>query len=248
MAITSELELIALRKVGKVVALTREALIRSIKPGITTAELDGIAGQILRRFGAKSAPQLLYGFPGLTCISINDEVAHGIPGDRVIIAGDQVNIDVSAELDGFYADTGATVLVEPVSALQRELCNCSQNALNKAIETAVAGYKINQIGRVIHNEAKSNGFTVIKNLTGHGIGRKLHEEPHHIPNYFDRWDNKVLTAGLVLAIETFVSTGAEFVRKASDGWTLKTPDQSLVAQFEHTIVVTNGRPIILTVV
>jgi methionyl aminopeptidase len=248
MSIDSEKDVLALKKIGRIVALAREKMIKAVKPGMTTKELDIIGEKILSQYGATSAPKCEYGFPGATCISVNDEVAHGIPGSKVIHEGDLINIDVSAELDGYFADTGASITVGPSTALKQNLCNCSMKALYKGLEKARAGSKINQIGRAIFNEARNNKFTVIKNLTGHGIGRRLHEHPHNIPNYYDCLANEILTDGLVLAVETFVSSKAEFVVDSDDGWTLRTPDSSLVAQFEHTIIVTKNEPIILTTV
>lgn len=248
MSIDSEKDLIALKKIGRIVALAREKMREAVKPGITTKELDRIGEKVLSQYGAKSAPLSEYGFPGATCISINDEVAHGIPGARIIQEGDLINIDVSAELDGYFADTGASMIVEPATALRQNLCDCSLKALRKGLEKAKAGSRINQIGRAIYNEARNHNFTVIRNLTGHGIGRRLHERPHEILNYYDWRANELLTDGLVLAVETFISSKAEYVVDSNDGWTLKTPDQSLVAQFEHTIVVTKNEPIILTTV
>ncbi len=246
MSIDSEKDLIALRKIGKIVALAREEMIKAVRPGITTAELDDIGERVLSKYGAKSAPKYECDFPGTTCISLNDVAAHGIPSSRAVKEGDTVNIDVSAELDGHFGDTGATIPVGAVSSMKKNLIECSKSALNKAIEKAKAGTKINQIGRVIHSEAKKYGFTVIKNLAGHGIGKRLHEEPYDILNYCNRLDKRILTDGIVLAIETFISTGSEYALEENDGWTLKTPDGSFVAQFEHTIVVTRNKPIILT--
>lgn len=246
MTIESEEELLGLQRIGRIVALTREEIVKAVRPGISTGELDEVGEKALSRHGANSAPRCEYSFPGATCISINEEVAHGIPGKRVIKSGDIVNIDVSAELDGFFADTGATVIAGTPGEAQVRLCECSLNALRQGITKARAGTRINQIGRAIYREAISNGFTVIKNLTGHGTGRRLHEEPEGILNYFDKRDSRLLKSGMVLAIESFVSTGAEYVIEASNGWTLKTPDRSLVAQYEHTIVVTKNAPVILT--
>lgn len=246
MTVVSKQELEALRKIGSIVAQAREEMIKAVKTGITTKELDLIGERVLSSYGARSAPMCEYNFPGVTCISINDEAAHGIPGTRVIEAGDLVNIDVSAELGGYFADTGATVVTEPVSRVKKELCECSLSALYSAIRKARAGARMNQIGRAIYNEARGRGFTVIKDLTGHGIGRKLHEEPDYILNFFDIRDSHILKKGSVLAIETFISTGAEYIIEDANGWTYKTPDHSIVAQFEHTVVVTDEEPIILT--
>ncbi|MCG8483371.1 MAG: type I methionyl aminopeptidase [Clostridia bacterium] len=246
MSIDSEKDLIALKRIGKIVSLAREEMKKAVKPGITTAELDDIGEKVLSKYGARSAPKCECNFPKATCISLNDVAAHGIPGSLVIKEGDTVNIDVSAELDGYFGDTGATVPVGKVSAIKKSLIECSRTALKKAIEKATAGSRINQIGRTINNEARKYGFTVIKNLAGHGIGRRLHEEPNDILNYCDKLDRRILNNGIVLAIETFISTGAEYAFQEKDGWTLKTPDGSFVAQFEHTIVVTRNEPIILT--
>ncbi|GFP76060.1 type I methionyl aminopeptidase [Clostridium fungisolvens] len=249
MIINSENELVALKRIGKIVAEAREEMLKAVRPGITTMELDLIGEKILSFYGAKSAPKYEYNFPGATCISINDEAAHGIPGARIINEGDSVNIDVSAVLDGYFSDTGATIVVSPTSNnIKQQLCNCSKQALNKAIMKAKAGTKINQIGRTIFNEARKNGFTVIKDLTGHGIGKSLHEDPENILNYFDINDSSILKDGSVLAVETFISNGAEHIFQDTNGWTYKTPDKSIVAQFEHTIVVTKGEPIILTTI
>ncbi len=246
MSIENENDIKALEKIGKIVSIAREEMIKAIRPGITTKELDRIGEKVLSDYGAHSAPKCEYNFPGCTCISINDEVAHGIPGPRVLKDGDVINVDVSAELGGYFSDTGATVVIGNGTELKQLLCECSKSALYKGIEKAKSGVKINQIGRAIYNESQSKGFTVIKNLTGHGIGRKLHEEPSYILNYYDKKDNKILTSGMVLAVETFVSTGAEYVIEDLDGWTLKTPDGSIVAQCEHTIIVTENEPFILT--
>ena len=246
MTANTEKDLTALRKIGEIVAKAREDMLSAVKPGITTAELDAIGEAILNKHGARSAPRCMYHFPGATCISLNDVAAHGIPGKRAIKEGDLINVDVSAELDGYFGDTGASLVVEPAPELKRNLCNCSRTALYRAIEVVKAGTKINQIGRAIENQALSCGFKVIKNLTGHGIGHKLHEEPFNVLSFCRKNDRGILCEGLVIAIEGFISSGAEFVKQDSDGWTLRTPDRSLVAQFEHTVVVTKDKPIILT--
>ncbi len=246
MVIESEHDLTALKKIGEIVAMAREEMAKSIRPGISTAELDEIGAKFLSKNGARSAPKSEYNFPGTTCISLNDVAAHGIPNSRLIEEGDIVNIDISAELDGYFADTGITLPVGSISPLKRKLLDCSLTALKKAIQIARAGVKINQLGKTIYNEATSNGFTIISNLSGHGIGRKLHDEPYDIVNYYDKWDDRILTNGVVLAIETFISNGGTYVIEEDDGWSLRTPNNKLVAQFEHTIVVTKSQPIITT--
>jgi methionyl aminopeptidase len=248
MTIGLEMDLLALKEIGRIVALARDEMIQKIKPGITTMELDIIGEVVLSKYGAKSAPKWEYNFPGATCISLNDVVAHGIPSSKVINEGDIVNIDVSAQLDGYFADTGATIPVGKVSLIKSNLIECSKIALNKAISKAKSGTKISQIGRTIDYKARKHGFTVIKNLAGNGIGRRLHEEPHDILNYYDKYDNRLLTNGIVLALESFISTGAEFVIEENDGWILRAPDKSFVARFEHTIIITKNEPIIITAV
>lgn len=246
MVVASQEELEGLKSIGRIVAFTREEMLKNISCGITTGELDRIAEKVLAQFGARSAPRLSYNFPGTTCISINDEAAHGIPGTRIIQAGDMVNVDISAELNGFFADTGASVTVEPKQDLRQRLCECAASALGKALATVKAGAKLSHIGRAISTEAQNQGFHVIKNLCGHGIGRKLHEPPYEVLNFYHPAVKLRLTRGLVLAVETFISSGAEYVEEQPDGWTLKAPGGTLVAQYEHTIVVTDDKPVILT--
>ena len=246
MIIRNEQDLEGLRKIGRIVALAREEMKRLAKPGMTTKELDLIGKRVLDEHGAESAPEKEYNFPGVTCISVNEEVAHGIPGDRMIQDGDLVNIDISAALDGYYADTGISFVVGQGDELKAKLCQVAEDAFWAAMKKTRAGAKRNQIGRAVFNEARKNGLAVIENLTGHGIGRSLHEEPEHILNYFDPRDGALLKDGLVLAVEPFISAGANHIVELGDGWTFVTPDKSLVAQCEHTIVVTKGEPIILT--
>ncbi len=246
MIIRTEEELEALKTIGRIVAITMQEMVGAVKPGMTTGQLDAIGGQVLSLYHAKSAPQITCDFPGVTCICVNDEVAHGIPGDRIIEKGDTINIDVSAELDGFFADHGMMVMVPPVDDTAKRLCNCSKRALERAISVAVKGNYIANIGKVVEEEAKKAGFTTVKNLYGHGVGRTLHDSPDAIPNYFNRSDHRILPKGVVLAIEPFVSEKDRAVIEQKDGWTLKTPHRSRVAQYEHTIVVRDGAPLILT--
>lgn len=221
-------------------------MLKNIKPGITTLELDFIGKEVLDLYKAHSAPKKDYHFPAYTCISVNNEIAHGIPSDRVIKQGDLVNVDISAELDGYYADTGASILVNSNSELKQNLCNCAEKALYKAINKVKEGLRLNEIGKEIEKEVNKAGFKVVRNLAGHGIGKKLHEEPNYILNYYDKKYKQRLNSGLVLAIETFVTTGAEYVKENKNKWTLETIDNSIGAQFEHTIVVTKDKAIILT--
>jgi methionyl aminopeptidase len=246
MIIKNDQELQAMKAIGKIVASVRDELKKAAKPGMTTKELDELGGGLFEKHGAISAPKQEYDFPGYTCISVNEEVAHGIPGDRVIREGDLVNIDVSGSKDGFYADTGISFVVGEGDEKLQHLCEAVKKSFDAGLRKIKAGSKLNGIGKAVHNEARKNGYTVIKNLTGHGVGKSLHEEPSHILNYFDPWDNGLLTDGMVIAFEPFVSTNAEEIVQEDDGWTFVTEDKSYVAQIEHTIIVTKGEPIILT--
>lgn len=247
MTIDSPEDLARLKRAGHVVALVLHAMKDAVRPGITTAELDEIGAKLLKEHGARSAPILAYKFPGATCISINNQAAHGIPGSRKIEPGDLVNIDVSAELDGYFADTALTVPVPPVETRAHNLILCAQRALSLAIAQATAGKYLNDIGRAVEQEANANGFTTLRDLGGHGVGRGIHEEPHSIANYANPMDRRMIQEGAVLAIEPFITTGARHVKTMPDGWTLETTDGSLSAQFEHTVVVTRSKPVIITV-
>ena len=248
MSIESEKDLEALLRIGKIVGLALQEMQHSVRPGMTTAELDDIGASFLHKYGARSAPQLVYGFPGVNCISLNEEAAHGIPGNRTISAGDLVKIDVTAELDGYMADAAITVAVPPVSPMKRRLCDCAKSALRKSLDAAQAGHPINAIGRAAEQEIQRHKFSVIRELCGHGVGRTIHEDPRVIPNYYVPQFNQRLTEGLVLAIEPHVSSKPARIAEQPDGWTLKTTNSSLVANFEHTVVVTKGRPIVITAV
>lgn len=246
MTVHSEKDLLALQRIGRIVAEAREEMLGAVKPGITTRELDDIGAACLARHGARSAPRLAYDFPGVTCISINDEAAHGIPGDRLVRPGDLVNVDVSAELNGCFADTGATVPVAPVSDVSKKLCEATRAALEQAIAEARAGRALSVIGRAVETVARRTGFTILRNLNGHGVGHGIHEAPEAIRNYYEPRDKRRLTDGLVITIEPFLSTGAHTTTTADDGWTLRTPNGALSCQYEHTIVVTRGKPIVIT--
>lgn len=245
MSIESENDLVGLARIGKIVALTLREMEKQVEPGITTGELDRVGAEFLERHGARSAPQLVYNFPGTNCISVNSEAVHGIPGERVVGAGDVVKLDVTAELGGYIADAAITVIVPPVTPRKRNLCNCASQALEKGISAARAGRPIFEIGRAVESEVKRQGFTVLRELVGHGVGRSIHEDPQ-IPNYFDRRASQRLPEGLVITIEPIISAGKGWTVEEDDGWTLKTLDDSLAAHFEHTMVITRGRPILLT--
>jgi methionyl aminopeptidase len=246
MTIETQDDVAALKRIGKIVSHVLQAMLDAAEPGMTTRELDALGEQLLERHGARSAPKLTYNFPGSTCISINEEAAHGIPGDRVIRAGDVLNVDVSAELGGYFADTGGTTVVPPTTPKKTRLCHATRTALAEAMKCARAGQPLNGIGAAIERTAKAYGFKVIENLASHGVGRALHEEPEQILGYFDPSDKRILQEGMVITIEPFLSTKSRIVTETADGWTLAGASGNLSAQYEHTMIITRGAPIVVT--
>lgn len=246
MTIQTQDDVVALKRIGKIVSHVLQEMLDAAEPGMTTRELDTIGAQLLERQGARSAPRLTYNFPGATCISVNEEAAHGIPGDRVIKAGDVLNVDVSAELGGYFADTGGTRVVPPSNPQKTRLCHAARTALVNAMKNARSGRPLNGIGAAIESTAKTYGFKIIENLGSHGVGRALHEEPERIAGYFDRSDRRLLREGMVITIEPFLSTKSRLVTEAADGWTLVGAVGNLSAQYEHTMIITKGGPIVVT--
>ncbi|WP_125720750.1 type I methionyl aminopeptidase [Flavobacterium ustbae] len=247
MSITTEAELAGMKKASEAVAFTLKEMRKFAKPGMSTKELDDYGGQILNDLGAKSAPYLTYGFPGWTCISVDNEFCHGIPSEkRILKEGDLINIDVSAELDGFWSDNGGSFVIGSDINEHQKLVEASKAILYKAIHNIKGGVRISDIGFLIETEAKKRGYKVIKNLTGHGVGRSLHEAPHEIANYRDRFNQTRFKKNSVVAIETFISTASTYAETLQDGWTMVGNKGGFMAQHEHTIVVTEGKPIILT--
>uniref|UniRef100_UPI0024E236E6 type I methionyl aminopeptidase n=1 Tax=Chryseobacterium sp. TaxID=1871047 RepID=UPI0024E236E6 len=209
MSITNEYELTGMQKVSEAVAYTLKEMIHYAQPGMTTKDLDEYGAKILSGFGANSAPYLTYGFPGWTCISVNNEFCHGIPTEqRILQEGDLINIDVSAELNGFWADNGGSFIVGKDINQHQNLVDASKYILEKAISNIKGGVKIADIGQLMEKEAKKRGFKVIKNLGGHGVGRSLHEEPDELLNYRNRFDSRRFKKNSVVAIETFISTSS----------------------------------------
>ncbi len=247
MSITKEEELIGMQKASEAVAFSLKEMRNYAKAGISTKQLDNYGTTILSDFGAKSAPFLTYQFPGCTCISVNNEFCHGIPSDkRILKEGDLVNIDVSAELNGFWSDNGGSFVIGEDVNQHQKLIDTSKQILHKAIFNIKGGVRISDIGHLMETEAKKYGYKVIKNLTGHGIGRSLHEEPSEIANYRDRFNQTRFKKNSVVAIETFISTSSTFAETLNDGWTMVGNKGGFMAQHEHTIVVTDGKPLILT--
>lgn len=247
MSITSHADLSGIKKVSEVVAITLKKMRDYARPGMSTKELDEFGGALLKASGALSAPNITYGFPGYTCISLNREAAHGIPSEKVFLKeGDLVNIDVSASLNGYFGDNGGSFVLGPDIYHHNDLVETSKRILYQAIQQIKGGVKTADIGRLIETEARRSGFSVIKNLVGHGIGRSLHEEPAEIPCFYDRFNKKRFRKKTVIAVETFISTKAAYVYENGNGWTYAARDGSFVAQHEHTIIVTDEKPVILT--
>lgn len=247
MSINNEAELNGMKKVGEAVAITLKEMRDHAQPGMTTRQLDDFGGSILNELGARSAPRLTYNFPGWTCISVNNEIAHGVPSERKILQeGDLVNIDVSAELNDFWADNGGSFVLGTDHHQHQKLVDRSKEILRKAISEIKGGVRIADIGYLIDMEARSSGFKVIKNLGGHGVGRSLHEAPDNILNYKDRYDRRRFKKNSVVAIETFISTISSLAVETADAWTLVGNKGGFVVQHEHSIVITDSHPVVLT--
>lgn len=245
MSIEGKDDLDGLREAGRVVRAALEAMKRHVRPGVTTDELNAIGAAVLREHGARSAPMLVYGFPKDVCISVNEEIIHGIPSARVVAAGDLVKLDVTVEKGGYMADAAITVAVAPVTEERQALVACAERAFFKAMQVARAGNRVSHIGRAVEHEVRRWGFDVVRDFAGHGIGRSIHEEPA-VPNYYDLRARARLTRGLVLTVEPMVTMGAGDVVQAADGWTIETADGSMAAHYEQTIVITKGQPVLLT--
>jgi len=246
MTISNDDELKGLREIGRIVANTLAAMGKALEPGMTTGDLDALGRALLERDGARPAPELAYGFPGATCISVNEEIAHGIPGSRRIEAGDLVNIDVSAEKDGLYADTGASFAVPPTSRRTERLCRDGRRALWAGLGQVGANKPLAGIGQAVGRFAEKNGYTLVRNLASHGVGRSLHEEPTEIATWPERSERRLMQKGLVFTVEPFLSLGASWAENGDDPWTLYGEPPAPTVQYEHTVVVTANGPLVLT--
>lgn len=249
MTITTEEQLEKLKAIGRICAVARDAMAAAMQPGMTTLELDAIGAKILSEHGARSAPILTYNFPGATCISVNEEIAHGIPGDRVLAAGDLVNIDVSAEKDGVFADCGSSYLLGQGDKRLDALCRDGKKAMWAGIRAVKAGAPLSDIGDAIGRFAKKGGYTLIRNLASHGVGDSLHDEPGEIPTWPDRSERRRIRDGLVFTIEPFLSLGGHMAVQKSDDdeWTLTSDPPALCVQYEHTVVATPRGALVVTV-
>ena len=245
MSIRSQAQFEKLRAIGRIVRLALDRTAAAARPGITTAELDRIGARVLAEHGAESAPPKVYGFPGSLCISVNDEAIHGIPGDRKIERGDLVKLDLVAEKDGFFADAAVTVMVQEAGETARALVRCAETAFRLGARAARAGNRISEIGRAVERETERCGFTVMRELCGHGVGSTIHEEPQ-VPNYYEPRYRSRLTEGLVITIEPILAAGKGRGELQRDRWTIRTADRSLSAHYEHTLVITRNQPILLT--
>ena len=248
MTITSEAELERLKVIGRICALARDAMAAALRPGITTLELDDIGRRILDEHGAQSAPEVTYDFPGATCISVNEEIAHGIPGSRVIAAGDLVNIDVSAVKDGVFADTGASYVVPPGNPALERLCRDGKRAMWEGIRSIRSGAPFSVIGDTIGAFARKKGYSLIRNLASHGVGDSLHDEPGEIPTWPDRSERRRIADGLVFTVEPFLSLGGRTAEQKSmaDEWTLVAQPAAFTVQYEHTVVATRRGAVVVT--
>lgn len=245
MSITTLEELEGMKAAGRIVRLMLEAMKSAAQSGVTTGDLDAIGADVMRAHGARSAPSLVYGFPGVSCISVNDEIVHGIPGHRRLRNGDLLKLDVTIEKDGFMADAAESIVVGSVGGLGQRLSDCAWRAFDCAMTVARAGNRVSEIGRAVDAEVRGSGFFVVRELGGHGIGRTIHEAPH-VPNFADASARTLLTEGLVITVEPIIANRSGRAILAGDGWTMRTADRGLAAHHEHTLMITSGEPLLFT--
>jgi len=243
--VKSEREIATMRQAGRIVATVLEVLKAKLKAGMKTKELDIIAAKELARLGAKPSFKGYRGFPANLCVSVNDEIVHGIPGERVIAEGDIVSLDLGAIFDGFQGDAAITVALGNVSRRARNLVVTTQGALEAGIAAARSGGRLGDISAAIQDYAESRGYSVVREYTGHGIGRQMHEAPQ-VPNFGQPGEGPELKRGMTLALEPMLNIGDWRTRVGSDHWVVLTADGSLSAHFEHTIAITDGKPEVLT--
>jgi len=234
-----------MRRAGRATANILREMAKNVRPGITTGELDQIAEKMCKELGVKPAFKGYKGFPACVCISVNDQVVHGIPGDRVLENGDIVGLDFGVIHEGYHGDSAITVPVGTITPQAQALVDATRECLMKGIEQAVVGNKLFDISHAVQNYVEGLGFSVVREFVGHGIGKSLHEDPQ-VPNYGPKGRGVPLKEGLVLAIEPMINAGTHAIKVESDGWTAVTIDGSLSAHFEHTIAITKNGPEILT--
>jgi methionyl aminopeptidase len=241
----SQDEIDKIRRASKIVAKTLAVLETHVQPGITTRELDSIAESEIRKAGAVPAFKGYRGFPATLCVSVNEEVVHGIPSNRTLKEGDIVGLDLGCIVEGFYGDAARTYAVANITPAARRLLDITEESLMIGIDQARPGNRIGDIGYAVQAHAESHGYSVVRDFVGHGIGRSLHEDPQ-IPNYGNRGQGPRIKAGMVLAIEPMVCQGRADVMVLSDNWTAVTRDRSLAAHFEHSVAITEDGPVILS--
>lgn len=245
MTIRNDAERDGMAAVGRLVGEALRLMTAAVAPGVTTAAIDDVGATFLRGQGAESAPQAIYNFPGFCCISVNDEVVHGVPGARRLADGDLVKLDVTARLDGYIADAAVTVPVGTVAAGHRALCDAAKAAFARALPHVRPGQKVSDIGRVIDAEVRGRGFAVVREVAGHGIGRTIHEPPD-VLNYFNPHQRDRFEDGQVVAIEPIITMSQTRLVEDADGWTLRTRNGAFAAHYEHTVLVTAGGAELLT--
>lgn len=243
--IKSPREIAIMRQAGRIVAAVLEVLVKRIEPGMMTEELDAMAAEELSRCGATSSFKGYRGFPAHLCVSVNDQLVHGIPGKRMIEEGDIVSLDVGAIFQGFHGDAALTIGVGGISRQAEALIRTTEGALKAGIAAARSGARIGDISAAIQSYVESRGLTVVREYVGHGIGREMHEDPQ-IPNFGSPGQGPLLQEGMTLALEPMVNVGGWRTKVADDKWTVTTADGSLCAHFEHTIAITKAEAEILT--
>ena len=241
----NERDLDAMRPAGAVAGTVLEEIAAFIKPGLTTRQVDEFAAKRIKQHGAKSAFLGYRNYPCHTCLSVNEEVVHGLAGDRELHFGDIISVDVGVFYKGFVGDTARTVAVGGCGVAAQRLMDVTEHALGEGIAAAVPGNRVTDISRAIQTYVEAHGFSVVREFVGHGVGRSMHEEPQ-VPNFVDPKSNQKLRSGMTLAIEPMVNTGQAGVKILKDGWTVVTQDGLLSAHFEHTVLITEGEPEILT--
>jgi len=243
--IKTERELEIMRTAGATAAEVLDEIVAFVRPGVTTRQVDEFAGEVMKKRGCKSAFLGYRKYPCQTCLSVNDEVVHGLGNERVLRFGDILSIDCGVRLNGYIGDTATTVAVGGCGVAAQRLMDITQQALHKGIEQAVAGNRVTDISRAVQNFVEGNGFSVVREFVGHGVGQSIHEEPQ-VPNFVDSGSSQKLKPGMTIAIEPMVNAGRPEVKILKDGWTVVTQDGSLSAHFEHTVLITSGAPEILT--
>lgn len=245
-SVKSAHELVTMREAGRIVALAHQAIVNAILPGVSTAELDAIAEDVIRGAGATPSFKGYGGFPASICASVNDELVHGIPGSRILCEGDIISVDIGAYYKGFHGDSAWTYPVGKISTDAARLLAVTEESLLEGIRKAQVGNRLSDISHAVQSYSESRGFSIVRDYVGHGIGREMHEDPQ-IPNFGPPGKGPRLKPGMVLAIEPMVTVGGYAVKTLQDHWTVITEDRSLCAHFEHTVAISDAGPQVLTV-